>query len=167
MSWVSKLPFKTDDQPISARRFRPPKAWSSKSPSRKHWKWILACDVANMQIAHGLVCLEMGYIHKNIPKIPNKTTFRPKPDVCLYPNNPLKQYDILVTRGWKITLAIRSDFAFRWLAIRRDLSMSQDMRDSPRFQREKSYALQPEPLVSTTWPWLMELSTSFLGMSLR
>jgi hypothetical protein len=89
----------------------------------------LACDVANMQIAHGLVCLEMGYIHKNIPKIPNKTTFRPKPDVCLYPNNPLKQYDILVTRGWKITLAIRSDFAFRWLAIRRDLSMSQDMRD--------------------------------------
>lgn len=129
MSWVSKLPFKTDDQPISTRRFRPPKAWSSKSPSRKHWKWILACDVANMQIAHGLVCLEMGYIHKNIPKIPKKTTFRPKPDVCLYPNNPLKQYDILVTRGWKITLAIRSDFAFRWLAIRRDLSMSQDMRD--------------------------------------
>ena len=41
-----------------------------------------------------------------------------KPHVRPHPNNAPKQYHILVTRGWMNTLAIRSDFDFKFSGFR-------------------------------------------------
>jgi hypothetical protein len=41
-----------------------------------------------------------------------------KPHVLPHRNNTRKQYHIIVTRGWMKTLAIRSDFDFRFLGFR-------------------------------------------------
>ena len=45
-------------------------------------------------------------------------TGSPQPPGSPHSNNTSKQYDILITRGWMKTLAIRSDFDFKFSGFR-------------------------------------------------